>query len=180
VGRVGYRHDKRPRRVTSSATGMDCVHELYHLVEAMARSLEKVRAPVSELDQLLRGVHESPGSWEARLVEEAAAHRQATFAGGEKARNDGLQGGAAGPAVASLEQHRDEGAESFNRLAEGDVVTTPQCRPAGMSVTMKGGLLATRPEDNGPTTSTRIIGSLRNGVSDTDGRTDGDVTTVSY
>jgi hypothetical protein len=116
---------------------------------------------------------------ETRFDDEAAAHRQA-FAGSEGLRNGELQDGAAGRAVASLEQHRDEGAESFNRLAEGDVVTTPRCRPAGMSVTMKGGLLATRPEDNEPTTSTRIIGSLRNGVSDTDGRTDGDVTTVSY
>jgi hypothetical protein len=66
---------------------------------------------------------------ETRLVEEAAAHRQATFAGGEGARNGELQDGAAGRAVASLEQHRDEGAESVNQLAEGDVVTTPHYPP---------------------------------------------------
>jgi hypothetical protein len=31
-----------------SATEMDCVNGLYQLVEAMARSLEKVREPVGE------------------------------------------------------------------------------------------------------------------------------------
>jgi hypothetical protein len=94
VGRVGTRHDKRPRRVTSSATEMDYVHELYQLVEAMARSLEKVRAPVSELlsarprrTRVARKLE-----METRLVEEAA-YRQA---------NGELQDGAAGRAVASL------------------------------------------------------------------------------
>jgi hypothetical protein len=38
---------------------------------------------------------------ETRLVEEAAAHRQ-PFAGGEEARNNRLQDGAVGRAVASL------------------------------------------------------------------------------
>jgi hypothetical protein len=51
----------------------------------MARSLEKVREPVREqLYQLVRGVHEVARKLEiARLVLEAAVHRQATFADGE-------------------------------------------------------------------------------------------------
>jgi hypothetical protein len=133
--------------VTSSATGRGYGHELHDLIGATARSLEKGpragQRAVSAPPRRRRVARKL--EMETLLVEEA--------------RNSGLQDSAAGRAVASLWQHRDEGAESFNRLAEGDVVTTPQCRPAGVSVTMKGGLLATRPEDNGPTT--------RNGVSDT-------------
>jgi hypothetical protein len=110
---------------------MDYVHELYQLVEAMARSLEGSRAgqrAVSAPPRRIRVARKL--EMETRLVEEAAAHRQA-FAGGDGSRNGELQDGAAGRAVASLEQHRDESAESFNRLAEGDVVAAPQCRPAG-------------------------------------------------
>jgi hypothetical protein len=113
VGRVGTRHDKQPRRVASSATEMDCVNELYQLVEAMARSLEKVREPVGEqLPQLVRGVHEVARKLETRLVKEAAA----TSANGEL-----------------KEQHRDEGAESHSQLTGGGVAATPRYRPAGMS-----------------------------------------------
>jgi hypothetical protein len=107
---------------------MDCVNELYQLVEAMARSLEKVREPVGEqLPQLVRGVHEVARKLESRLVLEAAVHRQATFADGE------LKDSASGGAVASLERHRVGGAESVNQSTGGDVLTTPHYRPAGMS-----------------------------------------------
>jgi hypothetical protein len=105
---------------------MDYVRELEQLVEAMARSLGEVRAPVRELEQLVRGVHEAARKMETRLVKEAAARRQATSAGGEEARDDGLKDGA-------QEQHKDEGAESANQPTGGDGVTTPQYRPAGMS-----------------------------------------------
>jgi hypothetical protein len=147
VGRVGDRHDERPRRVTSQCDRNGLCSRVVSTRGGDGPEPGKVRAPVRELHQLVRGVHEVARKMETRLVKEAAAHRQA-FAGGEGARNGELQDCAAGRAVASLEQHHDEGAESVNQLAGGDVVTTPQYRPAG-------------------------IGSWRNGVSDTDGRNDG-------
>jgi hypothetical protein len=102
-------------------TEMDCVNELYKLVEAMARSLEEVRGPFGDrLQQLTRGVHEVACKLETRLVNQAAVHRQATFADGE------LKGSASDGAVAPPKQHLDE-------VAVLDHRPTRQYRPAGMS-----------------------------------------------
>jgi hypothetical protein len=107
-------------RVTSSATEMEYVDELYQLVEAMARSLEKVREPVSELRLLVRGVHEVARKLETRLVKDAAPR---------------LKGGATNGADAPPEQPSDEDAVSDSQLPAGVVATTLQYRPAGMSDT---------------------------------------------
>jgi hypothetical protein len=105
---------------------MEYVDELYQLVEEMARSLEQVRGPVrDQLQQLTRGVHEVARKLESRLVKEAAARCQVSFADGE------LKDGASGGAVAPPKQHRDEVAELDNQPTRGDVIT--QYRPAGMS-----------------------------------------------
>jgi hypothetical protein len=107
---------------------MECVDELYQLVEEMARSPEEVRGPVGDqLQQLTRGVHEVTRKLESRLVKEAAVHRLATFADGE------LEGSASGGTVAPPKQHRDEVAQLDNQPTRGDVITTSQYRPAGMS-----------------------------------------------
>jgi hypothetical protein len=107
---------------------MECVDELYQLVEEMARSLEEVRGPFGDhFRRLTRGVHEVARKLESRLVREAAVHRQATFADGE------LKDSASGGAVAPPESHRVEVAELDNQPSRGDVITTSQYRPAGMS-----------------------------------------------
>jgi hypothetical protein len=107
---------------------MECVDELYQLVEEMARSLEEVRGPFGDhFRQLTRGVHEVARKLESRLVREAAVHRQATFADGE------LKDSASGGAVAPPKSHRDKVAELGNQPTRGDVITTSQYRPAGMS-----------------------------------------------
>jgi hypothetical protein len=107
---------------------MECVDELYQLVEEMVRSLEEVRGPFGDhFRQLTRGVHEVARKLESRLVKEAAVHRQAIFADGE------LKGSASDGAVAPPKQHRVEVAELDNQPTRGDVITTSQYRPAGMS-----------------------------------------------
>jgi hypothetical protein len=104
---------------------MECVDELYQLVEAMARSLEEVRGPFGDhFRQLTRGVHEVARKLESRLVMEAAARCQAAFADGE------LKDGASGSAAASLEQHRLGSAESVVQSTGGGVLTAPHYRPA--------------------------------------------------
>jgi hypothetical protein len=97
---------------------MDCVNELYQLVEAMVRSLEKVREPVGEQLPQLRGVHEVARKLETRFVKEAAAR---------------LKDGATDGADAPPEQRRNEGAGPHSQLTGGGVATTSQYRPAGMS-----------------------------------------------
>jgi hypothetical protein len=141
----------------------------------MARSLEEVRGPFGDhFRQLIRGVHEVTRKLETRLVKEAAIHRQATFADGE------LKGSASDGAVAPPEQHRDEVAELDNQPTGGDVTVTSQYRPAEcririrIPVTTRSGTLYTHLQN---TTLipivTMIVGSWRNGVTDTDGRCDG-------
>jgi hypothetical protein len=83
---------------------MDCVHELEGLVEAMVRSLRKIREPVSELELLVRGVHEVARKLETHLLKGAAAH---------------LEDGATGGAIAPPEQHKDEGVGPVNQPTGG-------------------------------------------------------------
>jgi hypothetical protein len=154
---------------------MECVDELYQLVEEMARSLEEVRGPFGDhFRRLARGVHEVARKLESRLVREAAVHRQATFADGE------LKDSASGGAVAPPESHRVEVAELDNQPSRGrryyDVAISPppECR-IRIPVTTTSGTLCTHPENTAPipTMAMTITGSSKNGASDTDGRCDG-------
>jgi hypothetical protein len=160
VGRVGTRHDKRPRRVTSSATEMDCVNELYQLVEAMAEPGRRSARRSGELQQLVRGVHEVARKLEMRLVKEAAA----TSANGELKEQHSTVLEVPNPSISR------RGATFLRRRT----IAPPECRTE-IPVTTRSGTFCTHPENTGPipTMMTMITGSSRNGASDTDGRNDG-------
>jgi hypothetical protein len=152
VGRVVYRHKKRPRRVTSCATGRVMVTSCM-TSEVTARSLEK--GPCAGQRAL------SARPWRTRV---ARSWRWKLSSSSRPVTTDCRTA----RQVVPLRHYNSTVMRVPNRstgLRRATLLTTPHCRPAEMSVTMKGGLLATRPEDNGPTT--------RNGISDTDGLTDG-------